>query len=359
MLLSVGLAAGVKPAQAADKNSGSLNISYMVLAAGNQVQLKNPGKGTVLSWTSSRPGRASVSASGVVRGIAKGRTVITARLKNKNLVCEILVRPKAKINAAKKGGGKWVTDHGETYYIVSGGAMLTGCCPVGDAYYVFDENGRLYRPSKKSLISIGQKTYVVSPDGRAQTGWQVVGKNLYYVNRWGQVLKNKTVQKIEMGKNGAAKDSREAAWQKVVTAVVNSLCTEDMSKSRKLKVCWDYLVDKSNFSYQIRPIVEGSADWQKITGYLMLTTHRGDCYNFAGAFAAMANCIGYKSYMVYGRVSGTRDHAADGLTRHAWVLIGGKHYDPEGQWAGWYRGCYGSSTYRIRHQIIGTYLYRS
>ena len=61
--------------------------------------------------------------------------------------------------------------------------------------------------------------------------------------------------------------------------------------------------------------------------------------------------IGYNPYVVLGRVSGTRDGAADGLTSHGWVIIDGCYYDPEAQFAGWYRGVYGSGSYDINHQI--------
>ena len=83
----------------------------------------------------------------------------------------------------------------------------------------------------------------------------------------------------------------------------------------------------------------------------MLVSGGGDCYGFACTFAAMAREIGYNPYVVLGRVSGTRDGAADGLTSHGWVIIDGCYYDPEAQFAGWYRGVYGSVSYDINHQI--------
>ena len=61
----------------------------------------------------------------------------------------------------------------------------------------------------------------------------------------------------------------------------------------------------------------------------MLVSGGGDCYGFACTFAAMAREIGYNPYVVLGRVSGTRDGAADGLTSHGWVIIDGCYYDPE------------------------------
>mgnify|MGYP000626898601 FL=1 len=61
--------------------------------------------------------------------------------------------------------------------------------------------------------------------------------------------------------------------------------------------------------------------------------------------------IGDRPVVICGRVSGRRDHASDGMTRHSWVQIGGRNYDPEGQFAGWARGIYGSAGYRVRHSI--------
>ena len=92
-------------------------------------------------------------------------------------------------------------------------------------------------------------------------------------------------------------------------------------------------------------------DWQRETAYDMLSTHSGNCYSFACAFAALAEEAGYKPYIICGRVRGSRDRAADGYTRHAWVRIDGKHYDPEAQFAGWLRGVYARSSYPVSHTV--------
>ena len=49
--------------------------------------------------------------------------------------------------------------------------------------------------------------------------------------------------------------------------------------------------------------------------------------------------LGYNPYVVLGRVSGTRDGAADGLTRHGWVMIDGAYYDPEARVCGLVSWC--------------------
>ena len=84
----------------------------------------------------------------------------------------------------------------------------------------------------------------------------------------------------------------------------------------------------------------------------MLVSGGGDCYGFACTFAAMAREIGYNPYVVLGRVSGTRDGAADGLTSHGWVIIDGCYYDPEAQFDGWARGVYGLGYYPMYLQIL-------
>ena len=60
--------------------------------------------------------------------------------------------------------------------------------------------------------------------------------------------------------------------------------------------------------------------------------------------------LGYDPYVICGRVPGSRDQAADGYTRHGWVLINGLHYDAEGAFAGW-GGCFGTSSFTTAYQV--------
>jgi transglutaminase/protease-like cytokinesis protein 3 len=70
--------------------------------------------------------------------------------------------------------------------------------------------------------------------------------------------------------------------------------------------------------------------WQLDYAYEFLTKKKGNCYNYAAAFAVLAKAVGYDAYTVRGRCRGNRDRAGDGMTRHAWVRIGtNTHYDPE------------------------------
>lgn len=123
-----------------------------------------------------------------------------------------------------------------------------------------------------------------------------------------------------------------------------------MTKGQKLAACWSYMTDK-RFRYAAKYPDLNASWWQRKTAYDMLSTNSGNCYSFACAFAALAEEAGYQPYVVCGRVRGSRDRMADGYTRHAWVRINEKYYDPESQFAGWRRGIYGITRYPVAHTI--------
>ena len=137
---------------------------------------------------------------------------------------------------------------------------------------------------------------------------------------------------------------------KTARSVLERITSKSMTKSEKLYAAWRYITE-GNFYYYIKEYDTSTEDWQWKCAQNFLKTGCGDCYGFATGFAALAKEIGYKPYVVMGRVSGTRDGAADGLTRHGWVQINGKYYDPEAEYAGWYTGVYGYGWYDIRHTI--------
>lgn len=151
---------------------------------------------------------------------------------------------------------------------------------------------------------------------------------------------------------GPAKDDLiDGKVSKKAQSILAKITTSKMTKSQKLSACWRYVTSGSNFSYWPKYPTLTKTDWQKECALDMLTTGRGNCYSFACAFAALASEIGYSPSVICGRVSGTRDGASDGMTRHCWVMIGGAYYDPEAQYAGWYKGVYGSGSYDISHTI--------
>ncbi|MDD7208881.1 MAG: transglutaminase domain-containing protein [Lachnospiraceae bacterium] len=246
----------------------------------------------------------------------------------------------------------WQTVDNARYYFDNKGNAVVGSNKIGKTVYIFKQNGKLFCPKKARFTKVNNSYYLADRNGKAVKGWQVVDKKLYYMNKNGMMIKDRKIENIRLGADGSAKKSSRTKLKIKVINIVNDITTEKMSKRQKLRACWNYCVSHSRFRYSSAkyPNLRKSG-WYRDTAYDMLTTRRGNCYSFACAFAALADQVGYDCKVVCGRVSGSRDHASDGLTRHAWVQINGRNYDPEGEFAGWKRGVYGLGSYSIRHTV--------
>jgi len=165
------------------------------------------------------------------------------------------------------------------------------------------------------------------------------------------MLKNRVVDNIPLTKKGYAKTTAtQTKLKKKTMAIVSSITNSSMSQSQKLRVCFDYMISRSRFSYRTWRAYQYYDNWEVDYAYEILTKNAGNCYSFASGFAFLAKEVGYEVYVIRGRIPGSRDGAGDGLTRHSWVMIQGLHYDPEGNFAG-FVNAYGLSAYPMRHQI--------
>ena len=236
------------------------------------------------------------------------------------------------------------------YFLPQNNKMAAGKQKIGGSYYIFDKTGRLADTGKVSLVTVGKETYCADRNGKAATGWRLIGGRLYYAAKTGALKKNTTYQGISFQGNGAARDDFQTRLKIKIIQTAALIMNDGMSKSQKLRACWSYLAG-GGFRYAVKYPNFSASGWQRRTAYDMLSTHTGNCYGFACAFAALAEEAGYQPYIVCGRVRGSRDRAADGYTRHAWVKIDGRYYDPEGQYAGWLRGVYGAGSYPTSHTV--------
>lgn len=251
----------------------------------------------------------------------------------------------------KKLKNKWKTIKKSHYYFDGKGYAVTGRRTIGNYIYVFDQEGKQIRPSKAQIVKVGNTSYYLDTKGRAYVGFFKLGNKLYRGDPKGRLNRNKTIANITFTSKCYAKNDVNAKLKKELMSVISRITSPGMTKSQKLYACWNYLTHSGNFYYSTYWPDFNEKGWQREVAYRMLTTGAGDCYGFACTFAALAREIGYDPYVVLGRVTGTRDGAADGLTSHGWVIIGGAYYDPEAEFAGWYRGVYGNGSYDINHQI--------
>ncbi len=251
----------------------------------------------------------------------------------------------------KKLKNKWKKIDGYSYYFGKNGKAKTYSAKIDGKLYVFNKKGQLKTGKKSRILTIGIRKYYVDKKGCAITGWHVVGGKLYYADtKTGLLYQNRTYNGIKFSKTCAAESTTAARLKIKTMSIISSITNGKMSKSQKLRACWNYVVG-GRFSYGSRYPNLNQGGWQKETALHMFNNHWGNCYSFACAFAALAKEVGYSPYIVCGRVSGSRDGAADGMTRHAWVQINGAYYDPEAQYAGWARGIYGAGGYYVSHQV--------
>ena len=236
------------------------------------------------------------------------------------------------------------------YFLPENNYMATGLYKIKNCYYIFHSNGKLAKSDSITIVTAGDKVYCAGPDGRASGGWQIKNGKLYYANKKGIVKTDTKYQGITFTGTGEAKNNVNSKLKIMLIRKVNFLTNRKMSKQEKLKACWVYITG-GKFRYASKYPNLSSPGWQIKTAYDMLSTHTGNCYSYACAFAALASEIGYKPYIICGRVHGSRDRAADGYTRHAWIKINSRYYDPEAHYAKWLKGVYAKSRYPAAHKI--------
>ncbi len=182
-------------------------------------------------------------------------------------------------------------------------------------------------------------------DGFIRQGYVKIDGKTYYYNSNGVVEKNGIVGSSKDGYRYADKNGvidytyRNAVTQdgvdwnvldgiatKVKTEadktlfralkLMNKICDKDMTKSQKLKKCWDYVKSAYIEENPRIPHYKGM-DWPVIYANDMFVNGRGNCFSYGACFAYLAKAIGYEE--VYCCHSGG----------HGWAEIDGLIYDPE------------------------------
>lgn len=244
---------------------------------------------------------------------------------------------------------------GKRYYFGKNGKAATGWLTLSGSKYYFDADG----VGATGVVSIGKYTYYFTEDGRMQTGWQYFGtKKSYFQPKNGRMAVKKTIDGQKINKKGYAKltaadKSMLQALEKAET-ILKSITNESMSNSQKLRAAFDYMTSKSQFSYATWQSFEEYDGWIYDYALQIYDRRAGNCYNFACGFAVLAKVIGYDTSVIRGRIHGTRDGAADGFTRHAFVQIDGLYYDPELKWAE-SANIYGTAGYPLTWKYLGTH----
>lgn len=119
--------------------------------------------------------------------------------------------------------------------------------------------------------------------------------------------------------------SGSAELDALVAEVLSGICAEHPDRGEALEAAYEYVRD--GFTYLRRNYYEiGASGWEVEEAVTMLSTGRGNCYNYAAAFWALARGLGCDAEAVSGCISSRRQP-------HGWVMIDGLYYDPETEMA--------------------------
>ncbi len=216
--------------------------------------------------------------------------------------------------------GKLISSYISNTKYYADGELANGKFVVGDNKYYF-ENG-LFRSGFQTIngnkyyydsYGVLQKNGIV---GSSKDGW-------YYADKSGKVdfaYCNAVRQdgcdwNVINGKASKVKTESDKTLHRALK-VVAKITTKDMTKSQKLRVCFDYVQDAYVELNPRIPHYNGN-DWPIIYANDMFIDGAGNCFSYGAAFAYMAKAIGYTE--VYCCHSGG----------HGWAEIDGLVYDPE------------------------------
>ena len=208
-----------------------------------------------------------------------------------------------------------------------------GCEPgvqmVGPNSYMVDQNCQfVLLPA--GFQTVGDKTYYILGNGSIfhTCGLNPIDGNLYYVQRDGSLAKDTTVGHFTFDSAGCYTTGNKEL-DGLVRAAIAKCAGDSLTQYEKLRACYLYLRD--NARYLSRPHYgRGSTDWAEESASFLLKNMRGNCYCYAAAFCYMAKQLGYDAQAVSGGMGKKNED-------HAWVMIDGRIFDPEIEYAHLYR----------------------
>ena len=147
---------------------------------------------------------------------------------------------------------------------------------------------------------------------------------LYYARDDGRFLCDGMVGTLYFDASGRY-TSGDEALDGFVSEALRSHTEESMTRMEKLRAVYEYVRDR--FLYMKRNTYSpGETGWEVSEALTMFRSGKGNCYNFTGAFWALARGLGYDAVCRSGRIGAAQDP-------HSWVEIAEDGevyiYDPE------------------------------
>ena len=158
---------------------------------------------------------------------------------------------------------------------------------------------------------------------------------LYYVNQDGSLLRDGTVGLLSFGADGHY-TCGDAELDAIVVEILAQLIAENPDMTRFDLLYQAFLYCRDSFTYlRKEAFSKGQTGWEIECAKTMFTTGRGNCYNYAATFWALARGLGYDARAVSGVVLSDEQP-------HGWVFIefDGEDYIFDCEW---------EMAYRVQH----------
>lgn len=163
-----------------------------------------------------------------------------------------------------------------------------------------------------------------------EPGWQVREGKLRLFDEHGYPIRGAETEDGFVLDDGGYYTSGNEELDGFVTEILASFQKDDPEADRETLLRYAYDYTRDSFQYLRRNYYNyGDTGWEAAEAVTMFQTGMGNCYNFAGAFWALARGLGYDARAISGLVGGEDDN----LFPHGWVRmdLDGEPYffDPE------------------------------
>ena len=185
---------------------------------------------------------------------------------------------------------------------------------------------------------------------RYAAGFLRMNGRLYYIGSDGVMRTDAEQDGFEFGPDGVY-TSGSPALDAYVVDILGTIMAEHPGAAPidLLRAAYNY--SRDSFTYLRKaPIAFGATDWENDAAEEMFSTLRGNCYNYAAAFRALARGLGYDARAYSGTISDAP---------HGWVeiTIDGTDYmfDPELEMAGLERNGYAADRFMMTRQYAANF----
>lgn len=175
-----------------------------------------------------------------------------------------------------------------------------------------------------------------------EPGFFFVGQRLHCISEEGSPVMNDTIGLLTFNAAGEVSTGIPECDELLAQALRDVVGQPKYRDMTQLRALYNYTVE--HFSYLRRNLYEsGETGWEAEEAYTMLSTGKGNCYNFAAVFGQFARFLGFDAQIYSGTITGQAKRDDDGevldtkRTPHAWVEIeaddGWRIFDPESTYA--------------------------